>query len=148
MQYVGPAARSIGFGEAIKRAFSRWTNYRDRATVAEFWWFYLFSILVTIAVYIVFFATVLAGATTTTDANGVASASLGSLAFVGFIVFGVWILVLFFVQLALSVRRLHDGDRSGWWLLIGFIPFGSLVLLIFYIMGGTPGPNRYGPPVS
>ena len=44
------------------------------------------------------------------------------------------------------VRRLHDTDRSGWWLLLGLLPLlGGLVLLIFFIIGGTRGPNRFGP---
>jgi uncharacterized membrane protein YhaH (DUF805 family) len=48
-------------------------------------------------------------------------------------------------NLALAVRRLHDTDRSGWWLLIGLIPIvGSLVLLVFYLLPGTQGQNRFG----
>ena len=44
------------------------------------------------------------------------------------------------------MRRLHDSDRSGFWLLILFFPIiGSLVLLVFFIMSGTRGPNRFGP---
>jgi uncharacterized membrane protein YhaH (DUF805 family) len=47
--------------------------------------------------------------------------------------------------IALAVRRLHDTDRSGWWLLIGLIPIvGSLVLLVFYILPGTQETNRFG----
>ncbi|HTV65217.1 MAG TPA: DUF805 domain-containing protein [Bryocella sp.] len=47
--------------------------------------------------------------------------------------------------LAVSVRRLHDTNLSGWWLLIGFIPLGGLVLFVFHLLDSTPGPNRYGP---
>ncbi|WP_030538737.1 DUF805 domain-containing protein [Sphingobium sp. DC-2] len=48
--------------------------------------------------------------------------------------------------IAVAVRRLHDSDRSGFWLLILFFPIiGSLVLLVFFIMSGTRGPNRFGP---
>jgi len=44
------------------------------------------------------------------------------------------------------VRRLHDTDRSGWWILIGFVPFiGNLVLLVFSVLDSQPGPNRFGP---
>jgi uncharacterized membrane protein YhaH (DUF805 family) len=44
------------------------------------------------------------------------------------------------------VRRLHDIDRSTWWVLLSLIPFlGAVVLLVFFILPGTPGPNRYGP---
>jgi uncharacterized membrane protein YhaH (DUF805 family) len=47
--------------------------------------------------------------------------------------------------LAVSVRRLHDINFTGWWLLIGFIPMGGLVLLVFHLLDSTPGPNQYGP---
>ncbi len=52
---------------------------------------------------------------------------------------------LFLPSLAVSVRRLHDSDKSGWWLLLNLIPVGGLVLLIFYLLDGTRGPNRHGP---
>jgi len=47
--------------------------------------------------------------------------------------------------LAVSVRRLHDSELSGWWVLIGFVPLvGGLVLLWLMALEGTPGSNRYG----
>lgn len=63
--------------------------------------------------------------------------------------FGIWMLFLL-VQLiptlAVSVRRLHDTNRSGWWYLLVLIPIiGGLILLIFFCTDGTPGDNRYGP---
>jgi uncharacterized membrane protein YhaH (DUF805 family) len=49
-------------------------------------------------------------------------------------------------SIAVTFRRLHDTNRSAWWLLIALIPFvGALVLLVFYVLPGTPGPNRFGP---
>jgi uncharacterized membrane protein YhaH (DUF805 family) len=48
-------------------------------------------------------------------------------------------------NIAVAVRRLHDIDKSGWWLLISFVPLiGSLVLLYFFVTDGTPGPNQFG----
>lgn len=48
--------------------------------------------------------------------------------------------------LAVTVRRLHDANRTGWWALLNLIPFGGwIVLLGFGVLPGTPGPNRYGP---
>ena len=59
---------------------------------------------------------------------------------------GVFGLAILIPWLAVAVRRLHDTDRSGFWLLIIFFPLiGSLVLLVFFIMSGTRGPNRFGP---
>jgi uncharacterized membrane protein YhaH (DUF805 family) len=55
-------------------------------------------------------------------------------------------LALFLPGLAVGVRRLHDTDRSGWWLLIAPVPFvGAIGLLVFEVLDGTPGPNRFGP---
>lgn len=61
-----------------------------------------------------------------------------------FIPFGIYGLATFLPRWALSVRRLHDTGRSGWWLLLHLVPFGSFVLFIFYIMG-SDGNNEYGP---
>ena len=48
--------------------------------------------------------------------------------------------------IAVTVRRLHDTDRSGWWVLINFIPIvGGLVLLVFTVLDSQPGANRFGP---
>ena len=54
-------------------------------------------------------------------------------------------LALLLPYIAVGVRRLHDIDRTGWWLLIGFIPFiGVLVLLYWFVQRGTDGSNRFG----
>ena len=47
--------------------------------------------------------------------------------------------------LAVSVRRLHDTGRSGWWMLLSLVPFGGIVLLVFDCLDSEPGPNRFGP---
>ena len=58
---------------------------------------------------------------------------------------GIFLLATLIPGTAVAVRRLHDSDRSGWWLLLGFVPIiGGLVLLFFMVQPGTPGPNRFG----
>ncbi len=53
---------------------------------------------------------------------------------------------LFLPSLAVTVRRLHDTDRSGWWILIFFIPIvGVIVAVVFLALKGTEGDNRFGP---
>lgn len=55
-------------------------------------------------------------------------------------------LALILPFLAVSVRRLHDTDRSGWFLLLALIPIvGAIILLIFHVQDSKPGPNRFGP---
>jgi uncharacterized membrane protein YhaH (DUF805 family) len=54
-------------------------------------------------------------------------------------------LALFLPGLAMSVRRLHDTDRSGWFVLLALIPLvGFIILLVFYVQEGTPGDNKFG----
>lgn len=59
---------------------------------------------------------------------------------------GIYALGIFIPSLAVTVRRLHDTSRSGWWILIAFIPLiGALVLIIFAVLDSTPGSNKFGP---
>ena len=58
-----------------------------------------------------------------------------ALVFIGLLVPGI----------AVAFRRMHDIDKSAWWLLLGLIPVVSLVLLYFFVQPGTVGPNRFGP---
>ncbi len=62
---------------------------------------------------------------------------------------GIVALVHLIPGIAVSVRRLHDTDRSGWWLLIVFVPFiGWIWLIVLYCFAGTPGSNRFGAPYT
>lgn len=57
----------------------------------------------------------------------------------------IYSLVVLIPTIAVTVRRLHDTDRSGWWILISLIPLvGGIVLLVFMAIDGTPGKNQYG----
>ena len=151
-----PSGRSFGFGESVSRAFRRWSDFSGRATQSEFWWFYLFQVIASFVLYIplVIGLVVLLPSSTNIDAYGevtVTNAPSGAAVAVA-VVLGLVILaaylVLFVVSLALSVRRLHDTDKPGWWVLISFVPFGGLVLLYFWILPSTPGQNQYGAPSS
>lgn len=58
---------------------------------------------------------------------------------------GIYSLAVLLPSLAVAARRLHDTDRSAWWLLLGLIPIiGTLVLIYFMICNGQQGPNRFG----
>lgn len=61
-------------------------------------------------------------------------------------VLGVYLLLILLPSLAVTVRRLHDTGRSGWWFWIQLVPFvGPIVLFVFTVLDGTPGTNAYGP---
>ncbi len=62
------------------------------------------------------------------------------------IISGIVNLVLLLPGLGLCVRRLHDTNRSGWWILIGFIPVvGWILLIVWFCQDSQRGPNQYGP---
>lgn len=56
-----------------------------------------------------------------------------------------YVLATFIPALAVSVRRLHDTNLSGWWLLISLVPLGGIVIFVFHVLDSNPGPNQYGP---
>lgn len=58
---------------------------------------------------------------------------------------GLYSMAVLIPGIAVSVRRLHDTGRSGWWLLIGFVPLvGAIVLLVFMVQDSQPGSNKFG----
>ena len=122
----------------------RYAKFSGRARPREYWMFVLFLLLCYVAIAIVEGALGL-GATHRWFQHGPWWAAAGYNTRGGPLT-GLFTLAMIIPHVALSVRRLHDTDRSGWWLLILFFPIiGSIVLLIFFIMGGTRGPNRFGP---
>ena len=150
----GVQPRQVGFGDAVRRAFRGWSDYSGRATVGEYWWFYLVALIATLVPYVLFMVGLFALLPSTVSSSSstqplapreAPSTGLVVLLVVLGIVFFAVMIVLFLVQLALTVRRLHDTDREGWWYLISLVPFGGFVLLYFLVLPGTPGPNRYGP---
>ncbi len=107
----------------------RYAKFDGRAGRAEFWWFVLANIVLYVAL-----AIVISIGFAISTALGVIIALLAAAAYIALII----------PSIAVAIRRLHDTDKSGWWLLISFIPFGGLVLLVFYAMEGTNGPNGHG----
>lgn len=119
------------FGDSITSAFRQYATFSGRARRSEYWWFFLFQLLVSIVAAIV-------DVTLGTDAV-IEDPDWGLVQLLAS-------LSLLLPGLAVGARRLHDTDRSAWWLLIGLIPVvGVIVLLVFFVFDSTPGPNQYGP---
>ncbi|MBY0520990.1 MAG: DUF805 domain-containing protein [Sphingomonas sp.] len=130
--------------EAIRLAFQNYVNFTGRARPSHFWWFALFTFLSVVVLSFVDAILGLGTSRTYSQSDGI-SYNYG-FSNSGGVLTGLFALATFIPSLALGFRRLHDSDRSAWWLLIGLVPFfGSIVLLVFYILPGTVGPNRYGP---
>lgn len=107
----------------------KYAVFTGRARRKEYWFFVLFNVIIAIALTVVDMST---GLYDEVYEVGLLS-SLYSLA-------------VLLPSIAVSVRRLHDIGRTGWWLLIAFIPLiGAIVLLVFAVLDSTPGDNQYGP---
>ncbi|WEK46158.1 MAG: DUF805 domain-containing protein [Candidatus Andeanibacterium colombiense] len=120
--------------------YRRYADFSGRSRRKEYWMFALLQLIVACVFYALLFAGM-----PEMDAPGQIAQAPGALFYAGFILFMIFALVSFIPSLAVTVRRLHDQDKSGWWILIEFVPFvGPLILLIFMFMDGTPGPNRFG----
>jgi uncharacterized membrane protein YhaH (DUF805 family) len=111
----------MDFVEAIRSGFRNYATFSGRAPRSEFWYWTLFAVLATAAANII-----------------------DSVLFIG-LVSPLVSLLLLLPGVAVSVRRLHDLDRSGWWLLLTLTGIGIILLLIWDCMRGTSGPNRFGP---
>jgi len=121
----------------------KYAEFSGRARRSEYWLFTLFMFLSGIPAGILFMmAGVGAMAAGSTDSSAAAGATGFTLIIL--LVLCAFYLAMFIPSLAVSVRRLHDSDKSGWLLLLGLIRFGGFVILIFTLLDGTPGPNRYG----
>jgi uncharacterized membrane protein YhaH (DUF805 family) len=108
---------------------SKYATFTGRARRKEYWYFVLFYVLAFIVLAVV------DGVTGTLDEE----AGIGLLS-------AIFVLATIIPLLAVTVRRLHDTDRSGWWVLINLVPIiGGIVLLVFTVLDSQPGANRFGP---
>jgi uncharacterized membrane protein YhaH (DUF805 family) len=113
----------MNFGEAIASGFSNYVNFSSRAARSEYWYWVLFNVLAQVVTEIIDNAVI--GMSVTT---------------------AIFSLAVLLPGIAVAARRLHDVDRTGWWLLLAFVPvIGIIVLVIWFCTKGTDGPNRFGP---
>ena len=108
----------------------KYAIFEGRARRKEYWFFILFNILISMALGLVDWL----------SGNIDPVTGLGMLS-------GIYALAVIIPGMAVSVRRLHDTNRSGWWLLITFVPvIGAIVFFYFMVLDGNPERNEYGPP--
>jgi uncharacterized membrane protein YhaH (DUF805 family) len=106
----------------------KYAVFSGRARSKEYWYFVLFNIIISFVLAVIDVAT----------GSFSAEAGIGLLG-------GIYTLAVLIPSIAVLVRRLHDTERSGWWLLIGLVPLiGSIVLLVFMVQDSKPGQNQYG----
>lgn len=113
----------MDFMTAIRSCLDKYVTFSGRARRSEFWWFFLFNLI------------------------GSAIANVIDTGVIGLPILSiVWMLALLLPGISVSVRRMHDLDKSGWWIFIVLIPLiGFLIYVYWFIQRGTEGPNRFGP---
>ena len=115
----------------------RYADFSGRSRRREYWMFFLLNLLISLAVWTLLAVTFLAGMSET---------EMTVVMLPVFILYGLVVLAFMIPGLAVTVRRLHDTDRSGWTLLLALVPLvGAILLIVYYCTEGTPGPNRFGP---
>jgi uncharacterized membrane protein YhaH (DUF805 family) len=116
----------MNFTEAIQAVFRKYAVFSGRSRRSEYWFWTLFTLIASIVLSII-------------DNVVFGSHTFGILQ-------AIFSLVTFVPALAVSIRRLHDVGKSGWWMLIWFTIIGIIVLIYWYCKEGTNGDNRFGPP--
>lgn len=115
----------VGMGEAFRRFFRNYADFSGRSNRGEYWWATLANVLISIALSIL----------------DLVIFGQGNVA----ILSTVYSLAVLIPGIAIGVRRLHDTDRSGWWLLLAFIPIvGAIILIVWFATRGENAPNRFG----
>lgn len=130
----------MNFLDAVKSVYRNFVNFSDRAPRSEYWWFFLFTIIATVVIIFIESALGL-GQSAVTSGGGEFSA-----VYSGGPLYMIWSLANLLPSIAVAIRRLHDTDRSGWWLFIALIPLvGAILLIVWLATKGTAGANRFGP---
>jgi uncharacterized membrane protein YhaH (DUF805 family) len=112
----------MSFPDAVRSGLQNYVNFNGRARRSEYWWFALFSVIVLVVARV-----------------------LDSVIGTSPLLYLLAVAALVLPLLGLGARRLHDTDRTAWWLLLYLTVIGGIALLVFYALEGTPGDNQYGP---
>ena len=117
--------RQVTFEQAVRSALQQhFADFSGRASRSEYWWFALFTVILSVII----------------QAFGVISSDVSL--YLGAIVN----LALLLPSLSLGVRRLHDINKSGWYILLALIPIvGVIILIVWFCKESEMQPNQYGP---
>lgn len=117
----------VSFSQAVRMAFDSYCRFQGRSSRSEYWWWVLFVAILSFCIGII---------------EGILGFSMTAVQATS----GILSLVLLLPGLGLSVRRLHDIGKSGWWILLGLIPVvGAIVLIIWFARNSQMQDNQYGP---
>ena len=122
--------RVMNFGQAIASGFSNYLNFFGRASRLEYWFWVLFAII---------------GAITTNILDAALFIYHNGVSPLNSPLSNIFTVIAFLPSLAVATRRLHDVDRSHWWMLLVLTGIGIIALLYWQTQKGTPNHNRFGP---
>jgi len=127
----------VGFVDAVKMFFGRYTDFKGRSSRSEYWWVALFNILVMIIPLMMLMGSYGGNL----DAMEAGALPAGGGLWVA--ILAIYCLAILIPSIALVVRRFHDLNQTGWlYLLVGML--ASLGMLVWFAMRGTIGDNKYG----
>ena len=132
--------------------FRRYFDFQGRSRRLEFWAFFLLNMGVFIALFALLFTVSGDSARMAVDADRPLASASALFSGIGILML-VWWLAALIPGIAVTVRRLHDRDMSGWWylglMILSMVPvigfFASIALFVLMLLPGTDGPNRFGP---
>ncbi len=136
----GAGSQGKGFGWAVRTCFSKYATFSGRARRREFWYWYLFLFLTSFSITLL---SILVAYIQYMEASpyeyywdpGAWVSLLNT----------IWGLIIFLPNLAVTIRRLHDAGRSGWYFFLGFIPIVGGILLLIELCCDSVDDNKYGP---
>jgi len=115
----------MDFQSAVRSGFSRCFDFKTRSSRSEYWFWVLFTFIASIILSFI-------------DIIALGAGDFGTLS-------SLFSLVTIIPSLAVGVRRLHDIDKTGWFILLGFIPIiGWLILIYWFCIAGDEEDNAYG----
>ncbi len=124
---------TMNFGQAVNSYFRKYVTFTGRASRPEYWYAYLFSMILILVATLLDFSMMV-------EYSAISDGGMAPSFFTSLIT-----LALFFPSLTVGVRRLHDTNRSGWWMLLILVPLaGIIALIVFFCQRGTDGTNRFG----
>ena len=127
--------------EWIFMPLRRYAEFSGRSRRKEYWMFALGLFLAYLVLAVV--GGMLVGLGSAATGSDDTAALFSSPVMIRLVIFALGIII---PSIAVQVRRFHDQDKSGWFVLIGLIPYlGGIIVLVFMCLEGTKGPNRFGP---
>ena len=109
----------MNFIESTQTCYKKFFDFSGRASKSEYWWFQLYNTILYILTFVF--------------QNDLA------------LLFSILVIANLIPVFAAGVRRVHDSNKSGWWILISFVPIIGLYIIVLLITDGSKGKNRFGP---